>query len=62
MSEMVERVARALALCAWKRFGVADSAFAVANFPRGEAQYCDEQWGQHAGDARAAIEVMQRPA
>ncbi|KFC62731.1 hypothetical protein FF80_03298 [Devosia sp. LC5] len=56
--EMVERAARALALCAWQRFDISDSAFARNRYPNGADQYVEMQWSLYANDARAVFVAL----
>lgn len=60
MSEMVERVARALAWEADKRFRTVDPGFAALKEPDPQA-YVDRAWPKYASDARAVIAAMREP-
>ena len=55
---LVERVARALAKCAWDRMECSDSPAAMRWYPGGLAQYQTEKWSLYEGDARAAIAAL----
>jgi hypothetical protein len=56
--EEVERVARALAAQAWRRFEDVDKNFALTKWPGGFEQYFRERGHFYEGDATAAISAM----
>lgn len=58
MSEMIERVARALAEESWARMYQQDPNFMIMKFPEGEPSYVDSRWALYTSQARAAIEGM----
>lgn len=64
MSEMVEKVARALCLKHVERGLAADWTASLRRGPVSEAEYArevDRRWIDHADDARAAIAAMEVP-
>lgn len=58
---MVEKVARALAMNAWDRAAKLDPAVLGKIYPGGKDAHVSDSWPLYLDDARTAIETMMEP-